>query len=501
MKKRIFSLILAGMMLLGVFSVVSASNSTKTLAEEKFESTDGATSLNYFNGKNNWAWNYGPNHASTTQTSRATITFETADGNTVMQSEGIRAKYNNTNDIWGNSSYKDTTSEYSLSERFLRLGFSDLFNAANYPNSSLVVSYDLTITSQDPTNILNGEQFIAALIPAADGSKAAAQAAHNLTIYQGNMFVGYSAFKDRQAINDDNGAKTEFKNSLGIKNIEKATETAATKMQIKMIVTPGVGEKLYVNDKLALATTNGVTDVKGIAFVFAGTVNVQLDNIKACTIANTVLVSSTPANGATGVKIDKDVTLKMSNSIDPASLADNITVSPAADFTASVDASDATKILIDFAEKLPFGTTYTITLTGVTDTNGTAASGSISFTTESRPAVDILNVTYSTGYGDSYAIVDRANLTAGGLLTAALTLENTTAADKDATIILAIYDADKRLVKCQYIHKVLAAGTTAKISNGIKLDGSLTGGSIKVFSWDSPSSIRPYQKNITETIK
>ena len=491
---------------------VSAAATQTILTQENFESTNGATTLDYFNGQNSWQWNYGATHASTTQTARATISFETADGNTVMQAECIRAKYNNTNSIWGNSQYKDTSSEWSLSERFLRKGFSTKFNATNFPDSKLVVSYDLKLTSQDPTNILNGEQFIAALIPAADGSKATALASYNAQIYQGAMYVNYSSgTRDGFAITDDYGAKTEVKRCIGIKSVENETETAAETMHITMVIDPGVSEQTYVNGMLASSTTRGVTDVNAIAFIFAGTANTQLDNIKAYTVADSfAMTSQTVEDNATGVKVDATTDFAFNNEIAADSLskvvvkANDDTLTAGTDYNIDLVADEfglKNKVSITFPNNMAYGTNYAITFgDGFVDGAYSAVTAkTVAFTTESKPEFAVDAIVAYKGWSEN-AESDKVTSLAGqegAMVTFKVSAKNVTAGKAVyGALMVGLYD-NGELISCGYVDKEFAIDATESYNCAMYMPDDVTNCEVNAFVCAGLNDLTPFGSTVS----
>ncbi len=231
---------------------------------------------------------------------------------------------------------------------------------------------------------------------------------------------------------------------------------------------------------------------------YDGAATLGIDNVEMYTVSKPTVVSSVPANNADNVLVDESVSITLSENVAESSLsnlvvkAGNETVSNT-EYNASVSGKVVT---VDFNNPMEFNTTYTILVDGLTNTDGISfASGAkVVYTTEEAPAVQITDISYSKGYGASY-VEDVATLTDGAFHTAKISLKNNTAQAKNATVILSVYDSTNKLVNCQYVNVALAAGEETGITNGLSFSGCV-GGKVRVFVWDSPESLRPWMVGI-----
>lgn len=164
---------------------------------------------------------------------------------------------------------------------------------------------------------------------------------------------------------------------------------------------------LYIGGKKAAASvglkgknnTDTLTQID--KFMFAGQKEsaveqvTWIDDIIAQKLAPIYLMESSIQNGAENVSADsaRELVLDFNTIIDAASLGNiNITAGSrslsAAEYSASLDESDSTKVIINFNCDLSSATHYTVDYTGVKDViNGTesnSAEGTLSFTTENK---------------------------------------------------------------------------------------------------------------------
>ncbi len=241
----------------------------------------------------------------------------------------------------------------------------------------------------------------------------------------------------------------------------------------------------------------GIDNITKIYFcvtsLSAPTGSYYLDNIEAYTIDKPV-VSSTSLASTTGVPVDtREIKVTMSADIDESSL-DGITVAPEIGFAATASGKDIT---ITFGTNLAYKTEYTISLAGVAAVGGLSADNAVkvTFTTENAPDIQLMNVSYYGGIGAEYQ--PASTLADNSFVSAKLTLKNNTAEAKDALVVLVTYKANGMLADCHYVNKTFAANEEVSITNGLLLSG-MAGGKVKVFVWDGPGSLRPWQINIGE---
>ena len=154
---------------------------------------------------------------------------------------------------------------------------------------------------------------------------------------------------------------------------------------------------------------------------------------------------------------------------------------------------DGEKISVIFPGKLDIETNYKVTLSGKVydrDGNENAQTQTLSFTT--RPAVfSVTAPAFLDGLGN-----DAKAMPLGGKLSARAEIVNETAAAKNVTVILAVYDAAGKLVSIGYNSLAVQPKSNASLTSTVNL-ASYAGCNAKAFVWDEINGMAPYGDAIT----
>ena len=87
-----------------------------------------------------------------------------------------------------------------------------------------------------------------------------------------------------------------------------------------------------------------------------------------------------------------------------------------------------------------------------------------------------------------------------GLYTLAAKIKSTVDESKQATAIIAVYDANGSLAHSTFVTKNIPALAEETIAAGMTIPAELAGGRVKVFLWNNVNSMQAYIKPITANI-
>lgn len=100
---------------------------------------------------------------------------------------------------------------------------------------------------------------------------------------------------------------------------------------------------------------------------------------------------------------------------------------------------------------------------------------------------DIVTTTFEVKKQDIYIVnttFSLDKLIPNAAITAYVDVENVNVDANPVLAIVALYDADNRMVNLAYISKVIAKGESETLNAGFKLPADITGHSMKVYVWD-----------------
>jgi len=173
-------------------------------------------------------------------------------------------------------------------------------------------------------------------------------------------------------------------------------------------------------------------------------------------------------------------------------------VSDLTDVVGAIGEEIYSTVRVTFTEDLEIATNYTIEFPStVTNTVATELGtyNTVAFRTVT-PAIILRNFNIVTGFNGTEATAD--NFVANGTLQgAALSIENTTAEDKNVAVIYAVYTTGGQLSDVVYANDTITANTEGVINAGLKLSST---GTVKAFVWDGISSLKPYANSTVKTI-
>ena len=231
---------------------------------------------------------------------------------------------------------------------------------------------------------------------------------------------------------------------------------------------------------------------------------VILDNIRLAYAPATTTATSA-INGAEGISVDtNEITLNFSERI-----LDTVTdvhdVIPA-DFTVSggvevedvAVSADRKAVTLTLDRPLEYQTTYTVSIVGnaVLDIYSNAVTGSVSFTTENRPAYQPTKPVFKKEYLFTGGEGKELKTLESGYISCQYTLTNNTAEEKDALMFIVSWKngmIDGFMFNPQ---KMAANGGSAKLYGGFNVtDAQNT--KIEAYAWESFLSMNPLMPKFT----
>ena len=228
-----------------------------------------------------------------------------------------------------------------------------------------------------------------------------------------------------------------------------------------------------------------------------------VDNIHIYSLPKMSIASST-VDGKETVLVDSDVTVNFTNAIeDTSALITSVSAGgqtvDANDYTVT-PSQDKKSVTISFAGNMEYGTDYVITFSGAVDGNGLAINDSVTFATEAAPDITVEDVSLYKSNGAGFTMP--ALLVADGCLqNVALSLQNNTIEAKNALLMFAVYNASNRLVDVSYVSTLLAGNESASVIQGLEIPASASGGYVKMFVWNQLTALNPYVSPVTLTIQ
>jgi alpha-L-arabinofuranosidase len=170
------------------------------------------------------------------------------------------------------------------------------------------------------------------------------------------------------------------------------------------------------------------------------------------------------------------------------------------------DSAMNTQVTVNGVEQiLPEGTATVMTASSLTDVNSFGSPTKVvpvtkevtglgkNFTYEfPKHSITILRLktTESNDTEGDFTVTPSFNLTSlqpNKLLTANVTVKNNKSDENSVLAIVALYDAQDRMVNVSYISKEIPVGVTEDLCAGFKLPANVDGYKVKVFVWDGTS--------------
>lgn len=227
-----------------------------------------------------------------------------------------------------------------------------------------------------------------------------------------------------------------------------------------------------------------------------GSFNVSSTASAAPVSASTTSVEVKFSQPVAPASFDKSAVVVKKNGVAMDSSA--YSVSDLTDVVGAIGEEIYSTVRVTFLEDLDIATDYTIEFPStVTNTIATELGtyNTVAFRTVT-PAIILRNFKIVTGFNGTEAVAE--NFKADGTLQgAALSIENTTAEDKNVAVIYAVYTTGGQLSDVVYANATITANTTGAVDAGLKLSSA---GTVKAFVWDGISSLKPYANSTVKTI-
>ncbi|NLY43513.1 MAG: hypothetical protein GX066_06030 [Clostridiaceae bacterium] len=235
---------------------------------------------------------------------------------------------------------------------------------------------------------------------------------------------------------------------------------------------------LYINGvytmDLLLPTTRSyhtfATEVFDVYIPEGAEIKIQLDEEEIETGANIDYIEIIKIN-VTGVKLN-------TNSL-------NLIVGETGQLTATVIPDNATNKAVKFSSSNTGIATVDDAgkVTAVAEGTATITVTTVDGSLTASCVVNVTKEASESGYIVT-TIFMPATLQGNKLISADVNVENIDAPDDPVLAIVALYDANNRMINVSYISKVIAKGKVEKLSAGFILPEDITGHCVKVFVWD-----------------
>lgn len=212
--------------------------------------------------------------------------------------------------------------------------------------------------------------------------------------------------------------------------------------KVGMVNGPGVtiraGEWTQISGTMEVALGGDIDTIK--IYIEGVTLDdLYFDDFELVKLSGMEVVSSTPANGDTGVAVDEDITISFSYPVEEASLEGNISIDGAQILNVALE-EDGSLCRITLAQLLEFDTLYTLHLGSICDIYGEVlAPVDICFTTGSMFQLE-RPITFYTAYGETGQEEVMATIAQGTVVTAEAALKNNSSEAQGIAMVVALYD-------------------------------------------------------------